>query len=98
MEVVVALLILEVGLLGTAGILAAATSTMNRAETLERIVAEAQGLLDSLAIQHQVSAGARSFRGGELSWTVDREGLIHLVGMGPNADTLLVLLSGTVGP
>ena len=92
-EVVMALLVLEVGLLGVVGMFAAATSTMTRAETLERAVAEAQGVLDSLAVDGGAGGGARLFRGGEVSWSVDRAGFIRIIGLDSNADTLLVVVS-----
>lgn len=73
-EVLVALVIFEVGLLGVVGTLVLASRTVTRAVLLERAVGQVESVLDSLA---QVPGGGRGHRtvvGGSLSWSVDADG------------------------
>jgi Tfp pilus assembly protein PilV len=77
-EVVVALVVLEVAVIGLVGTLALATATLTRAETLERAVATAEGVLDSIA--RGASAGADSLvsSAARVTWTVDDSGRVQL--------------------
>jgi Tfp pilus assembly protein PilV len=78
LEVVVALLLLEVAVLGAAGTLQVAAHALGEAEHMERAVLAAEGVLDSLAGVASPTAGSRSFVGGDLSWTVDSAGTVTL--------------------
>ena len=69
-EVVVALVVLEITVVGVAGILQLASSTLERAEELEAAVASAEGVLDSLKQVAPIESGTQSFGGGEVAWTV----------------------------
>jgi len=89
LEVVVALLLLEVGVIGALGMLTLSSRALGRAERLERAVAEAEGVLDSLAGSIPSDDGARAYDGGELRWSLLSGGEIHLVAVGPSGDTLL---------
>jgi type II secretory pathway pseudopilin PulG len=72
-EVVVALVVLEIAAVGVAGILQLASSTLGRAEELESAVANAEGVLDSLKQAAILEAGTQSFDGGDVVWTVSDE-------------------------
>lgn len=74
LEVVLALVILEVGVLGVAGTLLLASRTLRRAETLERAVARAEGVLDSLRGGAVIGSGLVAFEGGEVLWSVTDSG------------------------
>ena len=69
-EVVVALVVLEIAFVGVAGVLRLASSTLARAEALETAVAVAEGVLDSLKQADVVEAGERGFGGGDVVWIV----------------------------
>lgn len=92
-EVVVALVILEIGVLGAAGTLVLAAATMTRAEALERAVAATEGVLDSLAFAASGGRGAKPFRGGEVVWFANAQGHLVVNAMSHDADTLLVIVS-----
>ena len=89
LEVVVALVLLEVGVLSAVGTLAVASRTLAQAERLERTFLEAEGVLDSLAGVADATSGARTFAGGALEWSVDGAGWIELVGSGPDGATVI---------
>ena len=71
LEVVVALVLLEVAVVGAVGTLAVASRTLAEAEHLERAVLEAEGVLDSLAGVPGAESGSRVYAGGRLEWLVD---------------------------
>jgi len=73
-EVVVALLLLEVVVLGGVGLLAVSSATLTAAEELERAVGLAEGVLDSLSSAPVREDGAASYRGGEVRWSVGTDG------------------------
>lgn len=73
-EVVVALLLVEVVVFGGIGLLAIASSTLTAAEELERAVALAEGVLDSLSLAPARDDGAASYLGGEVRWSVGADG------------------------
>lgn len=77
-EVVVALLLLEVGVLAAAGTLQVASRTLAEAERVERAVVAAGGILDSLARVTEPSDGDRTEAFGEVSWSVDGSGAMVL--------------------
>lgn len=97
LEVVVALLVLEVAVVGVVGALVLASSTLARAEAVEHQVAVTEGLLDSLA--RSAAAGADSVRNplGRVSWVVDDSGHITLRAMDARDDTI-VALEATMPP
>jgi Tfp pilus assembly protein PilV len=79
LEVVVALLVLEVAVVGLVSSLVLASATFTRAESLERAVAAAEGVLDSLAATPSVQADSlRHPGGGTLRWSVDDSGRVRL--------------------
>lgn len=68
-EVVVALLVLEVGVLGVAGLLALSGRVLTRGMLEERAVYAAEGAVDSLTRVGRPLAGSRAFPGGRIRWT-----------------------------
>lgn len=85
-EVLVALVVLQVGLLGVVGTLLLASRTLGRAEVVEWAVAEVQRAADSLAGTEP--GGGRAASGpGELVWEVDGGGRI-IVAYRLHGDTL----------
>jgi Tfp pilus assembly protein PilV len=78
LEVVVALLVLEVALVGLVGTLVLAASTLTRAETIEMAVASADGLLDSLARADTAAADSMAFGSGTIVWSVDDSGRVSV--------------------
>jgi Tfp pilus assembly protein PilV len=67
-EIVVAIVIFEVGVLGVLGTLVLASRTMARAEALERAVVTVERVADSLSIHDTGEAGAVGFAGGRVVW------------------------------
>lgn len=64
-EVVIALILLEVGLLASFSLLLVASDSLRRAERLEMSLATAEGVADSLASSPEVSAGSVVLPGGD---------------------------------
>ena len=73
-EVLVALVIFEVGLLGVVGTLVLASRTLTRAVLLERAVGQVESVLDSLAHAPGGGSGRLPGVGGGLVWSVDTDG------------------------
>ena len=73
-EVLVALVVLEVGVLGGLGVLALATRTMSLAEAFEIGVATAEGIADSLSSRATAGGGSRSAGSGVVEWEVAADG------------------------
>jgi type II secretory pathway pseudopilin PulG len=73
-EVVVALVVIEVGLLGVLGSLILAAQTLSQAEHLERATAEVHRVYDSLSVGALVGEGEREAPPGWLRWTVGADG------------------------
>jgi len=92
-EVLVALIVMEVATLGVLGSLVLASETMRRAETLERATARAEGVLDSLHSVLGSGSGVRPFVGGEVRWTVDDRGYLVLNAVDERGVALLDLRS-----
>ena len=88
LEVVVGLLVLALGILGAVGILVLASATLGRAERLERAVALAEGVLDSLGAAILPVDGTASYGAGEVLWQLEPEGGVIVVATGPRGDTL----------
>lgn len=72
-ELIVALTIFAVGVLGSAGLVAAAARTLARAEAMAWAVTAAGELADSLALGPVVGDGERPLANGFAAWTVARE-------------------------
>jgi Tfp pilus assembly protein PilV len=88
LEVVMALLVLELAVLGAVGILVLASSTLGRAERLERAAALAEGVLDSLAVVSAPTDGRASYGAGDVLWAVNPVGEVVVIALGPTGDTL----------
>ena len=79
LEVVVALLVLEVAVVGLVGSLVLASATLTRAESLERAVATAEGVLDSLSRAANIGADSVPHAGGGIvRWSMDDSGRVRL--------------------
>jgi len=91
LEVVVALLLLEVAVVGAAGTLLVASSTLQRAERMERASTAAEGVLDSLRSASRLESGARVHDDGRIRWLVDEEGAVSLWVVSGVGDSLLEL-------
>lgn len=68
MEVVVALIVLELGLLGVVGLALHAQRILADASLWSRAVAATEEIADSLAVSGARTGGTRSFPGGSISW------------------------------
>ena len=93
LEVVVALLVLEIAVVGLVGSLVLAASTLTRAEALEMAVASAEGLLDSLSRADSAAADSVAFEGGEITWSIDDSGRVSLRALDVVGDVMLDLTS-----
>jgi type II secretory pathway pseudopilin PulG len=98
LEVVMALLVLEVAVLGVTGALALASRTLGRAERMERAVALAEGVLDSLDRVAAPVDGAHGYEGGEVLWAIGDSGDVVLSALGPAGDTLFELTARLPSP
>lgn len=92
-EVVVALLVLEIGVLGTLGTLVVASETLRRAERLERATGHAEAILDSLRRGASPDTVSLSFADVRIAWTVDAAGRVDLVATDRGGDALVRLRS-----
>lgn len=90
-EIVVAIVLLEIGILGILGTLTIASRTMTRAETLEAATITAERVVDSLTVHGMAEEGVVGFLGGRVSWRADR-GRPWVVGFDESGDTLLRVL------
>jgi prepilin-type N-terminal cleavage/methylation domain-containing protein len=77
-ELLVALVLLEVGLLGVAGTVVLASRTLSRAEERERAVTRAALVLDSLEGTAGGGSGAWIGAWGQLHWSRDADGRVEL--------------------
>lgn len=78
-EVLVALVVLEVGLLGVVGTLLLAARTLRKAERLEGAVAEVQRVFDSLAaVAGGPGQGRQPSHLGEVWWSADGQGVLRV--------------------
>ncbi|MDH5758829.1 MAG: type II secretion system GspH family protein [Gemmatimonadota bacterium] len=78
-EVVVALVILEVGLMGSAGLLLLASRTLTRSETLEWATAHVSRVADSLLYAAGgPGSGSEPVAGGDVSWSVAPDGSLRV--------------------
>lgn len=92
-EVLIALLLLEVGVLGAVGILVLAGRTLTEAERTERAVAALEGVADSLrAVAGPPAPGRRTLPGGSrLEW-IPRGGAFEVFVV-DGSDTLVAALA-----
>ena len=98
LEVVISLLVLEVAVIGAVGMLALASSTLSRAEILERQVAATEGVLDSLARGAAIGGDSLLTPEGAVSWSVDDSGSVQLRATGPNGEVLVDVRSVLLRP
>jgi type II secretory pathway pseudopilin PulG len=75
-ELVVALVMMEVGVLGVVGTLTLAARTMAEAEELERAVVDVDRVSDSLAAAGVSGSGARATLWGRLRWSVGHDRMV----------------------
>jgi prepilin-type N-terminal cleavage/methylation domain-containing protein len=68
-EVVVAMTLLSIGTLAVAATGLVAAEAFTRAELQERVLRDAEAILDSLIASPQSTAGARNVHGALLVWT-----------------------------
>lgn len=92
-EVVVALLVLEIAMVGVVGAFALASSTLTRAEILELQAAAAEGVLDSLAGRGAPGADSLLTSAGTVSWSVDDSGRVTLRATDPHGQLVVDLES-----
>jgi prepilin-type N-terminal cleavage/methylation domain-containing protein len=78
-EVIVAMTLLSIGTLAVAATGFVAAEAFTRAEMQERVLRDAEAILDSLIALPQSGAGARSLHGASLVWTAgDSTGSVTL--------------------
>jgi hypothetical protein len=94
-EVLVALVVVEVGLLGVLGSLILAARTLSRAELLERGTAEVHRAYDSLALGAVAGEGEREAPLGWLRWEVGAGGEAFVTFEFPR-DSAIARLEGRV--
>lgn len=94
-EVLVALVVLEVGLLGVVGTLWLAAVTLARAERTERGVAQLERLYDSLAVVTAPASGALVTSSGTARWWLSGGDVLLEWSSGP--DSALTVLHARVG-
>lgn len=91
-EVVVALVVLEVCVVGVASMLTLASRTLARAERLEAAVATVEGVLDSLrAIPAPVDGRRGLASGGVIVWIVGPDGAVTVRAESVDGRTLVEL-------
>jgi Tfp pilus assembly protein PilV len=93
LEVVVALVVLEVAVVGLVGSLVLAAAHLRRAETLEMAAASAEGLLDSLSRADSAAADTFAYSGGTIAWSVDDSGRVSVRALDATGDVVLDLSS-----
>ena len=92
-ELVVALVIFQIGLLGVAGMVLTAQKTLARAQLIMRGTLEASRVGDSLLAGEGEGRGELDRAWGLISWAPDREGTLRVVALAGNgSDTLSNLL------
>ena len=77
-EVLIALVILEVGLLGAVGMTLQAQRTLQVALTLESVSQAVEALADSLLRVGWSGAGSRVMEEGKLRWSLGRSGMVTI--------------------
>lgn len=77
-EVLVAVVVLEVGLLGVVGTLVLAARELGEARRLERVVAALEVVYDSLRAVGEAGSGDRQLDGGVLAWEAGAGGALRV--------------------
>lgn len=98
LEVVVAVLVLEVAVLAALATLEAASRNLARAEHLERAVLEVEGVLDSLAAVEGPAPGGRAFVGGQIEWVPGPGGSVVVRAVDAEGSLVLEVGSAMVAP
>ena len=91
LEVVIALLVVELAVIAGAGVLVLASTTLTRAERLQRAIASAEAVLDTVVASPVPSGGIAAFVGGELRWQVEESGEVVLRAVESTGDTLFAI-------
>lgn len=86
-----AMVVLEVGLMGVAGTLVLAARNMRRAAYTERVITEAAALYDSLAALPVPGEGEVVRATVHLRWTVSAEGAVRLDALAPGDSVILTI-------
>ena len=73
-EVLVALVVLEVAILGAVGTVVIASRTMSEAEAIESAVSALEGTADSLSLTATAGEGDKDVAGGRIHWSVESDG------------------------
>ena len=89
-EVLIALVVLEVGLLGAVGMTLQAQRTLQVALTLESVSQAVEGLADSLVRVGWSGAGSRVMDEGELRWSRGGSGIVTVIFEGPRDVSLML--------
>jgi Tfp pilus assembly protein PilV len=95
-EVLVAIIVLEVGLLGVVGTLVLAANNMHRAVSLERAVTEVERVYDSLTRAPSSGSGTASVPGGRLRWSVSTDGTVQVDALAVSDSVLFTVLGRAV--
>ena len=74
LEVIVALVVLEVAVLGAVATVVVASRTMTEAEAIERTVSALEGTADSLSMAATPGQGDKNVAGGRIHWSVESDG------------------------
>ncbi|NNF14299.1 MAG: type II secretion system protein [Gemmatimonadetes bacterium] len=90
-EVVVALLVLEMAVVGVLGTMALAARTLHRAERLEAATGRAEAVLDSLRRGASPASGMDAFDDVSMAWTVDTVGRVELEAVDERGGLLLAV-------
>ena len=94
-ELVLALILLSVGLLGSAGLMIHSQALMRRAEVREWAAQTAQTLVDSLAIVGAIGSGGWNAPEGQVTWSTQNAGgvlrieIVVASNLEPGADSLV---------
>ncbi len=92
LELIFALVIFQIGLLGVAGMLLTAQRTLTRAELILRGATSGRAVGDSLLAGGEWANGRSDVPWGTVSWGPSPEGSLRVVAIGGEAsDTLAVL-------
>lgn len=86
LEVLIAFVVLEVGLLGAVGVLVLASGSLSRAALLERAFAEAAQVADSLSRRGGAPSGEVVRDGWRVRWETDAGGLIRVTAAPPGQE------------
>lgn len=89
LEVVVALMVLELAVVGVLGTVLLASRTLHRAERLERAAGHAEAILDSLRGGADPDTVSRTAGDVRISWSVDARGRVDLAVDDLSGGTLL---------